>query len=188
MNWLEFLSNFLSNALATFLGLVIGIFITFWIERKLENRRRNETKEQNNKKAEELLARVLGQIFNADSRLKYFRSIEQRPYLIFLSFYEVEVIESLHRELTVLDANRDVLQSLDFVISSLKSLNGLLSVNREIFALTFEKNNSTRRPYFEKFDSDLDFQFTLVSENIKEFRKLAFGKYKNLQKQNSKGI
>ena len=182
MNWLEFSSSFLSNFVSTILGLIIGIPIAFWIERKLENRRDSETRKQNIEKAESLLARVLVQVANADSRLKYSQNIEQKPFLIYLSFHEVEVIESLHKELTLLDTNWDVLLSLDIVISSLKSLNGLLSVNRETFALTFENENPTMRPYSEKFDSEINFQITLVSESIKDFRKFAFEKYGNLMR------
>lgn len=178
----EFCANFLSNFLSTILGLIIGIPIAFWIERKLENRRTSETRQQNIKKIEGLLARVLVQVANADSRLKYSQNIEQKLFLIYLSFHEVEVIEALHKELTLLDADWDVLLSLDLVISSLKSLNGLLSVNRETFALTFENKNPAMRPYFEKFDSGLNSQVTLVSESIKDFRKFAFEKYHDLMK------
>ena len=81
-----------------------------------------------------------------------------------------------------MDTDWDVLLSLDIVISSIKSLNGLLSVNRETFALTFENNEGTMRPYSEKFDGELNFQITLVSESIKDFRKLAFEKYSDLLK------
>lgn len=178
----EFSASFLSNFLSTILGLIIGIPVAFWIERKLENRRSSETRQQNIKKTESLLARVLVQVANADLRLKYSQNIEQKPFLIYLSFHEVEVIESLHKELTFLDADWDVLLSLDIVISSLKSLNGLLSINRETFALTFENKNPTMRPYSEKFGSELNFQITLVSESIKDYRKLTFEKYSDLMK------
>lgn len=178
----EFLLSFLSNFLSTILGLIIGIPIALLIERKLENKRNFEARKQNTEKTGNLLARVLVQVANADSRLKTFHNIEQRPFLIYFSFPEVEVIESLHNELTFLDTNWDVLLSLDIVISSIRSLNSLLSVNRETFALTFEKNNTAIRSYSEKFDSELNFQITLVSESIKDFRKLAFEKHSDLLK------
>lgn len=178
----EFWASFLSNFLSTILGLIIGIPVAFWIERKLENRRNLEFKKQNIEKAESLLARVLVQVANADLRLISSQNIEQKPFLIFLSFHEVEVIESLHKELTFLDTDWDVLLSLDIVISSLKSLNGLLSVNRETFGLTYENKNSAIQPFSEKFDGELNYQITLVSESIKDFRKSTFEKYSNLLK------
>ena len=95
----EFCLSFLSNFLSTGLGLIIGIPIAFYIERRLENKRNSETKEQNIKRTENLLARVLVQVANADSRLKYSQNIEQRPFLIYLYFHEVEVVKSLHKEI-----------------------------------------------------------------------------------------
>jgi hypothetical protein len=142
------------------------------ISRRLARNR--ETKKQNTDKTEKLLTRVLIQITNAELRLKTFHDIEEKPFLIYAYFQEVEVIESLHRELTLLETDWDVLLSIDMVISSLKSLNGLLSIHRSVVT---EKKNSTISAYAEKFTGELDYQMTLVSESIKDFRKLALEKY-----------
>ncbi|WKZ38635.1 MAG: hypothetical protein QY328_10245 [Anaerolineales bacterium] len=173
----EFWLNFASNSLATILGLIIGIPVAFWVERQIDNLRNREAKKQNSEKTEKLLTRVLIQITNAELRLKTFYDIEQRPFWIYFSFQEVEVIKSLHRELASLEVDWDVLLSLDIVISSLKSLNGLLSVNRDTFALTLENKNPAMRLYSDKFEGEFNYQMTLVSESIKDFRKLSLEKY-----------
>lgn len=170
----DFWLNFASNLLATILGLIIGIPVAFCVERQIENLRNRETIKQNIDKTEKLLTRVLIQVANAESHLKAFHDIEEKPFLIYAYFQEVEVIESLHRELTLLETDWDVLLSVDMVISNLKSVNSLLSINRTVVAAT---ENSTISAYSEKFAGDLDYQMTLLSESIKDFRKLAFEKY-----------
>jgi len=101
----EFWLNFASNSLATIVGLIFGIPIAFWVERQIDNLRNRETKKQNVDKTEKLLTRVLIQVTNAELRLKAFHDIEEKPFLIFAYFQEVEVIESLHRELTLLETD-----------------------------------------------------------------------------------
>jgi uncharacterized membrane-anchored protein YhcB (DUF1043 family) len=178
----EFWLNFASNSLATILGLIIGIPIAFWIERALEKQRNKKQSLQNLEKIEDMLARALIQITNVELKLKALDNDVQHQYMIYSFFPEVELIETLHKELTELETNWDLLLSIDIVVSDFKSLNDLLAVNRELFSLKMGGKISTMSSYSKKLDDEFSFRKTIALDAIKDFRKIMFEKYPGFEK------
>jgi hypothetical protein len=178
----DFWLNFASNSLATILGLIIGIPMAFWIERRLEKRRSEQQSKQTQQKIEDLLGRTLVQVTNAELRLKLLQNDEEGKYLVYSFFPEIDVTESLHKELTNLEADWDLLLSIDIVISDFKSINSLSSINREIFSIKMSGRVSTLRDFSKKLDDEFNFRKTLTLDAIKDFRKLLFEKYPGFEK------
>ena len=100
MTAMDFWLSFASNSLATILGLIVGIPVGFWVERRLEKRRNQEQFTQMQARINDLLSRTLVQITNAELRLKPLQNDDENKYLVYAFFGEVDLIESLHRELT----------------------------------------------------------------------------------------
>lgn len=173
----DFWLNFASNSLATILGLIIGIPVAFWVERGLEKRRIQGQFKQAQARINDLLSRTLVQVTNAELRLKPLQNDDENIYLVYSFFGEVDLIESLHRELTNLEADWDLLLSIDIVISDFKALNSLLSVNREIFAIKMSGRISTMKEFSKKLDDEFYFRKTLTLDAINDFRKIMFEKY-----------
>jgi hypothetical protein len=182
MTAIDFWLNFASNSLATILGLMVGIPVGFWVERRLEKRRNQEQYTQVQARINDLLSRALVQITNAELRLKPLHNDDENKYLVYAFFGEVDLIESLHRELTNLEADWDLLLAIDIVISDFKALNSLLGVNREMFAIKMSGRVSTMKEFSKKFDDEYSFRKTLTLDAINDFRKIMFEKYPELAK------
>lgn len=176
----EFWLDFLSNSLATFLGLTIGIPIAFWVERKLELRRKSSKQKQNNEKIEDILDRVLIQVVNAEQKL-HAMHFSQHSYFLYVHFSEIEVIDTMRNELTELETDWDVLLTIDLMISHFKSLNHLLQVNRELFALKTQDKLLNMSEYSKKFDSEFFFLTAITSDAIASFRNFLFERYPNVK-------
>lgn len=176
----EFFLDFLSNSLATILGLVVGIPIVLWVERWLESKRTEKTRKQNNEKSEEILARALLQITNAELRLKSLSNLDAKETLINLYIPQVDVIESLHNELTELNANWDVLLSIDIVISDIRAVNNLLDVHRNLFNLQMQERISTMGKHYIAWKGDMNSLLAITIDGIKDHRKLLFEHYPNV--------
>lgn len=178
----EFWLNFASNSLATILGLIIGIPIAFWIERTFEKRRNQTQLNQTLEKIDDLLGRMLIQITNAELKLRSLDDNNENKYLGYSFFTEIDLIESLHRELTKLEADWDLLLSVDIVISDFKSLNNLLAISWEIFSLTMSNKISTKNDNSKKLDDEFFFRRTITLDAINDFRKIMFEKYPSFEK------
>jgi hypothetical protein len=173
----DFWLNFASNSLATILGLIIGIPTALLIERLLEKWRNQEQFKQTQVRINDLLSRTLVQVTNAELRLKPLQNDDENKYMIYAFFGEVDLIESLHRELTNLEADWDLLLSIDIVISDLKSINSLLAVNRDIFAIKMGGRASTMKEFSNKLDDEFHYRKALTLDAINDFRKLMSEQY-----------
>ena len=175
----EFWLDFGSNGLATLLGAIIGIPIAFYIERLLESSRNNKRKALNLLRIYNLLKRTMVQIANLNSAIENTEKFEDKNFLIFASFPEVEVIESFHKLLTDLEADWEMLLALDIVISDTKTLISLLNIYKEIFSLIMSEKISNVGRYSLKFDDEIKYKRFLTVDAIKDFRKLVMERYPN---------
>ncbi len=182
MTSVEFWLNFASNSLATILGLIIGIPVAFWVERTLERRRNRDQLKQTLEKIDDLLGRILIQITNAELKLKSLENDDENKYLGYSFFSEIDVVESLHKELTKLEADWDLLLSVDIVISDFKSLNNLLAISWEVFSLKMSGKISAVNSYSKKLNDEFFFRKTITLDAINDFRKIMFEKYPSFEK------
>lgn len=174
--------NFASNGLATIIGAAIGIPIAFYVERKLESIRQKNNLENNKLKIEDLLYRALIQITNLEVTLQNAAKVDDKNFLIFTSLPEVEIIESLHKLLSDLDTDWEILLSIDFIISDSKSLISFLDTYRGLFLLLMGGKISPIGRYSLKFYKEFEFRGSLTLEAIKDFRKIASDKYPHFMK------
>jgi hypothetical protein len=176
----EFFLDFLSNSLATILGLVVGIPIAFYVDRRIKSKKIDEDEKEDCEKSEEILARVLLQITNAELKLNSLSNLAAKEYLINLFIPQVDVIESLHNELTELNANWEVLLSMDIVISDFRAMNNLLDVHRNLFNLMMEEKISSMSSYYREWEGEMNYLLTITIDGIKDFRKILFEHYPNV--------
>lgn len=175
----EFWLDFGSNGLATLLGAIIGIPIAFYIERLLESSRYNKRKDLNLLRINNLLYRTMVQITNLNFAIENTEKFEDKNFLIFASFPEVEIIETLHKLLTDLEADWEILLALDIVISDTKTLISLLNIYKEIFSLIMSEKISNLGRYTLKFNDEIQFKRLLTVDAIEDFRKLVKERYPN---------
>lgn len=168
-----------SNLLATFIGAILGILTALCVNRKIEAKRKSDTLKQNLDRIEQILVRILVPISNLNSKIEWYFDNEQEEFfsLYLCSLTEVDVISSLHKEISDLGAKWDVLNSLDITVSQIKALNRLLDINRDVNGLLIGGRISKTDKFYLKMKDELKNQYMLVEESIKEFRKTVFAHY-----------
>jgi hypothetical protein len=167
----------MANGLATFFGVILGIPTALLVERWMEQRRNNKYKVLNKIRIEDLLYRTMIQVANIESSIKTAQTSVDNNFLIFVSFPQVEVIETLHKLLTELETDWEVLLSLDFIISDTKSLVSLLEMFREMFSLLMLGKISPLGRYSVEFKKEIEFRELLSLEAISDFREKVMERY-----------
>ena len=161
----------MGNLFATIISVGLGVPTALWLAQEAEKREDQKEQEQ----IQTVLERVLVQVANAEQQIEFLsRILHDKKRLMYQRLSQVEVITSLHRVLTNLQADKEMLLALDIVIADLSALNDFFKVSH-VFSQHEEEVMVFGIPSEE--GRELRARIVYAREAIKDFRESVKEKY-----------